>query len=75
MDTSGPADDPCVEFANFGCATCNGFGCETCPAGFYAFTHIGTGVFSFCDSCQQINCSPGGCSDNIGVSPDLTSCA
>lgn len=74
-DTPAPADDSCSSFALFGCATCNGLGCATCPDSFYAFVHIGTGVFSFCDSCQQLNCAPGACSDNIGASPDLTSCA
>jgi hypothetical protein len=74
-NTPAPTDASCADFAGFGCATCDGSGCLTCPAGLYAFVHIGTGVFSFCDSCQQINCAPRGCSDNIGAPPHLTSCA
>lgn len=71
-DTPAPFDGSCLAD---NCAVCDAQGCVTCDAGFYAFLRYGTLQLSDCFECQQLNCAPRGCSDGIGASPDLTTCA
>jgi hypothetical protein len=63
------------------CAKCAGpqEGCATCDDGFYAYPNngllIGGSTFNLCFRCEELNCAAGGCTDSIGASTNLMSCA
>lgn len=50
------------------CQQCsNALNCETCDDGYYSFLNFGApDTFANCFNCQQLNCAPGGCTNNIG---------
>jgi hypothetical protein len=59
------------------CALCsNPLNCEQCDAGFYTFLNFGApDTFANCFNCQQLNCAPGGCTNNVGASASAKCCA
>lgn len=75
-DTLALTDDSCEDYPDNGCETCDGYGCATCRDGAYTFfTFLSSAYFKFCFDCQPLNCAPGGCSNEIGASPDLMTSA